>query len=156
VILALIYVLDANFLLRLADKSSPLRPTVQNAVTALLASGAVLRTVPQTVFEFWAVATRPTDKNGLGLTVAEAENELLALLQSFPILPDDPALTTYWRRLVVKYGITGHHCHDARYIAALQAHGLSHFLTFDSDFNRYTAEGITIINPATVPAAAGN
>ena len=34
-----------------------------------------------------------------------------------------------------------------------QAHGLTHLLTFDADFNRYAAEGITITHPASVPVA---
>ena len=147
-------ILDANVLLRLASKSDPLRLTARRAVELLLANGSLLRTVPQSLFEFWAVATRPLDKNGLGLSIAEAESELLSMLQSFPLMPDDPALVTYWRQLVVRCGVSGKQSHDARYIAAMQAHGLTHFLTFDADFNRYAAEGLTIINPASVPITA--
>ena len=151
-----VYVLDANLLLRLANKSDPLRPTVIHAVSSLLASGALLRTVPQSLFEFWVVATRPTDKNGLGLSITDAESELLSLIQSFPILPDDPALVTYWRQLVVRYSVTGKQAHDARYIAAMQAHGLTHILTFDADFYRYAAEGIIVVDPAHVSAPSAS
>jgi predicted nucleic acid-binding protein len=151
--LPLIYILDANLLLRLADQSNPMHQTATNAVTALLASNALLRTVPQSFFEFWSVATRPAEKNGLGLSIADAIRVLHAFGQSFPTLPDDPTILGYWQRLLVTYSVGGKQGHDARYIAAMQAQGLTHFLTFDSDFNRYAAEGITIVHPANVPVA---
>lgn len=147
-----IYILDANLLLRLADQSNPMHQTASDAVAALLAKSALLRTVPQSFFEFWSVATRPANKNGLGLSIADAMALLHAFAQSFPPLPDDPTILGYWQRLLVTYSVGGKQGHDARYIAAMQAQGLTHFLTFDSDFNRYSAEGIAIINPASVTA----
>ena len=148
------YVLDANLLLRLANKSDPARSMVGNAVISLLSSGVLMRTIPQTLFEFWVAATRPLEKNGLALSIADAESELLSFLKSFPLLPDDPTLVTHWRHLVVRHGVSGKQAHDARYVAAMQAHGVTHLLTMDADFRRYLAEGITIVDPAQVPLFA--
>lgn len=71
----------------------------------------------------------------------------------FPIMPDDPALLNHWRLLVTKYAIIGKPAHDARYIAAMQAHRVTNFLTFDAGFQRYTSEDITIVDPSSVIAS---
>lgn len=135
----MIYVLDANILVRLADTTDAMHATTEQATKSLRASGAVLRTLPQSLFEFWVVATRPREKNGIGLKVSDAETFIDLFVRLYWPIPDDPSLVTYWRRLVVRYGVTGK-----------QAHELTHLLTFDADFNRYSAEGITVVNPASI------
>lgn len=114
-------ILDANLLLRLTSKSHPHHAIAQSATRFLRASGVQLRTVPQAAFEFWVVATRDPKLNGLGLSAADAETVLDALLRIYPVIPDDPALLTYWRQLVAQNGIIGKPAHDARYIVAMQA-----------------------------------
>ncbi|MDQ3813763.1 MAG: type II toxin-antitoxin system VapC family toxin [Armatimonadota bacterium] len=147
-----IYILDANLLLRLAEVDHIMHPTAQNAVTSLTASGMLLHTVPQSLFEFWAVATRPETVRGLGFTLEEARASLDQFVLTFPPLADALDLFVRWRRLIEVYGVGGKQGHDARYIAAMQAHGLTHILSFDADFNRYAPEGITVVDPAGVLA----
>ena len=147
------YVLDANILVRLANASDPDHNTAQAAVKVLRSSGAQLRTLPQTFFEFWVVATRAQGGNGLGLSPVQAEYLVDLFARVYWPIPDDPAMLNCWRRLVVRYGVVGKNGHDARYIASMQAHGLTHILTFDSDFNRYTPEGIAVIHPGSVSVA---
>lgn len=147
------YILDANMLLRLADTTHPHHDLAQNAIKALRATGAQVRTFPQTLFEFWTVATRAVAQNGLGLTVVEADNLVDYFVRLFWPIPDDPAMLNCWRRLVVRYGVVGKNGRDARYIASMQAHGLTHILTFDSDFNRYTPESIAVVHPGSVSVA---
>jgi len=84
-----------------------MQPTADQAIASLLASNAVLRTVPQSLFEFWTVATRPAAGNGLGLRISEAETLLDSFILSFPPLPDAPAILTYWRHLIVQYAVSG-------------------------------------------------
>lgn len=146
----LIYVLDNNILVRLTDTNAADHTTAQTAVKTLRTSGAVFRTMPQTLFEFWVVVTRPQAKNGLGLSIEDAETLLNMFSLLFPTLADDPAVVSYWRALIVKYRVIGKQAHDARYIAEMQAHRLTHILTFDSDFNRFSSEGITVVHPASV------
>lgn len=144
---------DANILLRLADPTAALHPVAVTAVAHLGATGHVLRTVPQAVYEFWVVATRPTDKNGLGLTIPECERELTRALAVFPLLGDQPALYTEWRTLVAAHACHGKVAHDARYVGAMNTHGLTHLLTFNvADFARFP--GITVMDPHVVAAAA--
>ena len=67
------------------------------------------------------------------------------------MLPDSPAVYRVWRRLVVDYDVSGVQVHDARLVAAMIVHDLTHILTFNTaDFNRYAPEGIIAVDPATV------
>jgi hypothetical protein len=66
--------LDTNILLRYARAADPDFATVAVALNTLHANGEVLCVVPQNIYEFWPVATRPTAANGLGLSVPESYN----------------------------------------------------------------------------------
>jgi predicted nucleic acid-binding protein len=144
-------VLDANVLLRFSDPAAAQHPTAVAALAALHAQGHILRTVPQSLYEFWVVATRPVAVNGLGLTAAECDTAVTGFLTLFPVLDDPPGLYAAWRALVVTHACHGKVAHDARYVAALQAHGLTHLLTFNvGDFARFP--GITVLDPAAVTA----
>jgi len=116
------------------------------ALVALRIGGERLSITPQNLVEFWAVATRPVERNGLGLSVEAADAELARLESFFPVLPETPAIYPEWRRLVVTYRVTGLRIYDARLVASMQVHGISHLLTFNGDdFRRYTE--ITVVHP---------
>lgn len=147
------YILDANILLRFADTASVQHPTTVVAIDFLRQQGFVPRTVPQSFFEFWVVATRPTANNGLGLTPIDCEATAAGLVTTFPILEDKPGLFAEWRALVVAHSCRGKVAHDARYVAAMKTHGITHILTFNTpDFARYP--GITVLDPHVVAATA--
>ncbi len=55
--------LDANVLIRLADPTSKAHTIAATAVSTLRAQGDSLYIVPQSIYEFWAVATRPIANN---------------------------------------------------------------------------------------------
>ena len=140
---------DTNILLRLADPTSGLHPVAVAAVNKLRGSGEDLVIFPQNVYEFWATATRPTGANGLGLTVSACSGELTRLRQSFQLLPDQPGLFADWEALVVQYRCHGRVSFDARLVAAMRTHGVTHILTFNvADFTRYA--GLTVFDPAAV------
>ena len=63
--------LDTNILLRNARVTDPDFATVDTAINKLHADGEILCVVPQNIYEFWAVATRPAVANGLGLSIPE-------------------------------------------------------------------------------------
>lgn len=118
---------------------------------ALLARGDRLCIVPQNVAEFWSVATRSTTGNGLGWRVDETYDQVLALTQSFFLLPDQAAIHGEWLRLVRQYGVTGIDVYDARLVAAMRVHGIRHLLTFDvGDFSRFAE--VTVVHPDRVGA----
>jgi predicted nucleic acid-binding protein len=120
------------------------------AVRRLLARGDRVCITAQNLIEFWAVATRPTAANGLGWTVVKAKTEVERLLDQFPLLLESPAVFVHWRQLVATLGVEGKNVHDARLIAVMRAHGVTHFLTFNTeDFSRYP--GIVLVHPSEVP-----
>lgn len=143
------YLVDTNVLLRLVQKNHPMRPDARRALVTLRKQNEELCIIPQNIIEFWAVATRPLDKNGLGLTVDEATRETRKLKRIFKLRPDSPAIFTEWERLVAQYQVMGKQAHDTRLVAAMKAHSLSHILTFNiDDFKRFG--DITPVSPQTV------
>jgi predicted nucleic acid-binding protein len=58
---------DTNVLLRLFQSQHPHAPLAEAAIRSLTNNGVQLCIVPQNMYEFWAVATRPLTNNGLGM-----------------------------------------------------------------------------------------
>ena len=83
---------DTNVLTRSAEPGHAMYQAATGAVATLRSQGHTLYLVPQVLYEFWVVATRPTAQNGLGKTAAEAASELAALKALFPLLEDVPAV----------------------------------------------------------------
>jgi len=93
--------------------------------------------------------TRPVDRNGLGLTVLEAEREVRAIEDGMILLPDGEAVYREWRRIVVQHNVSGVQVHDARLAAAMVVHGVGHILTLNvADFSRFS--GLTTVHPGSV------
>jgi predicted nucleic acid-binding protein len=141
--------LDTNILLRLLDPADLEYAVVRSAVNSLAARGDELCFVSQNLVEFWNVCTRPADKNGFGLTGAEADVRAKLIESRFTLLPDTARIQPEWRRLVVACSVSGVQVHDARLVAAMLAHGVTHLLTLnDQDFARYP--GISVLHPRSV------
>jgi predicted nucleic acid-binding protein len=122
---------------------------VARSLAVLASRGDELRVIAQNLIEFWAVATRPIADNGLGITVAQAAQELTKVKLLFPILPDTPDILPEWESLAIQHHVVGKHAHDARLVAAMKVHNLTHLLTFnDGDFKRFTE--IIVVNPQNI------
>lgn len=144
--------LDTNVVLRFARQTDPAHPVVRAVIRHLIANGEVPCVVPQNIYEFWVVATRPVANNGLGLSVAECDADIADILATFQFLPDTPAIFTEWLALVRAHGCQGKVAHDARLVAAMRAHGITSILTFNTaDFARYP--GLTVLDPGAVAAS---
>ena len=147
----MIYLTDTNVLLGVAHDVDARYPIVQAAVHKLWANGHELQTTPQNFSEFWNVSTRPTNRNGFGFTPYKTDELLRTLEQSFPLLQDSPNVYPEWRQLIVKYNVSGVQVHDARLVATMIFHNVTHILTFNTrDFTRYAPEEIIAIDPAAV------
>lgn len=143
-------VVDTNILLRLADRSQLLHPTVRQAIRQLKSDQHQLCITPQNCAAFWNVATRPATRNGFGLSPAQADQQLKLIERLFLLLPESPEIYKQWRRLVVQSEVSGVQVHDAKLVAAMKAHGITHILTLNSkDFNRYEPDGIIAVNPSS-------
>jgi predicted nucleic acid-binding protein len=145
--------LDTNILLRYARTTDPDFATVDTAVNTLHANGEVLCVVPQNVYEFWAVATRPVAANGLGLSVPECQVEVARIKRLFVLLPDLPRLFAEWEALVGTHACHGRVSYDARLVAAMRTYGMTRLLTFNGPhFARFP--GLTILDPSSLAAPA--
>ncbi|KAB8317925.1 PIN domain-containing protein [Tolypothrix campylonemoides VB511288] len=143
------YLVDTNVLLRSAQETHSMDKSSVQAVRILLEQGKRLCIIPQNLIEFWVVATRPIEVNRLGLSVADAFNELEQLKNCFVLLPDTASIFPVWESLIAKYKVTGKPSHDARLVAAMIAHNLTHLLTFNtSDFRRFSE--ITALDPHNI------
>jgi predicted nucleic acid-binding protein len=143
------FAVDTNVLLRSIDVDHAAQPIAQNAMIRLRNDGESLSIFSQNLIEFWAVATRPIANNGLGLSIAQTEEELTNLKSLFTLLPDTPDILPQWEQLVVKHQVMGKQAHDARLVAAMNVHKVTHLLTFNTaDFKRYSE--IIVVNPSTL------
>ena len=79
---------DTNILLRSAQPNYPLCSQATHAVTKLLRQGDSVFFCPQNIAEFWNVATRPADRNGLGFSLEEVLREVASIEESLTLLPD--------------------------------------------------------------------
>ena len=143
------FAVDTNVLLRSIDDGHVAQPIAQKGLFALRDRGETLSIFRQNLIEFWAVATRPVANNGLGLNTAEAETKLINLKKLFVLLPDTPDIFPEWERIVLQFKVSGKQAHDARLVAAMIVHDVSHLLTFNtSDFKSFTT--ITAVNPQSI------
>jgi predicted nucleic acid-binding protein len=129
---------DTNILLRMTRQADPQHKMVDHALAALLAENTVLYYTHQNIAELWNAMTRPVERNGLGLTIDEAQREVLAIESGMSFLPDGELVYREWRRLIVQHSISGVHVHDARLAASMYVHGIGHILTLNAaDFSRF-------------------
>jgi len=135
----MVVLVDTNVLLRLVEPAHAHYRIAAAAIESLETLGHETVVVPQVVYEFSTVATRPAVVNGLGLPPAETQAKLLGLLSMFHLLRDERRIYEHWLQLVGKYEVKGKQVHDARLVAAMLRHNVSHLLTFNAaDFARYT------------------
>ncbi|MGH9948423.1 MAG: type II toxin-antitoxin system VapC family toxin [Pyrinomonadaceae bacterium] len=144
------YILDTNCYLRLADRQSPLRNTILNAIRNLRREDQIIFTTPQIIAEFWNVCTRESSmRGGLELTPKQTERKIDLMLKHFPILSDSSTTFDIWRLLVSENQIVGVGVHDAKLVASMIAHSVQHLVTFNTkDFRRYNM--ISIVDPRDI------
>jgi predicted nucleic acid-binding protein len=88
------------------------------------------------------------------MSPAEAKSEFDALLPPFRVLRDERVISEIWQQLVLDHEVTGKRAHDARLVAAMLRHRISHLLTFKSpDFARYS--DVTALEPQDTSALPG-
>src|SRR5688572_6651485 len=97
----------------------------RSCVRALLRRKQILHIVPQVMFEFWVVATRPLANNGLGLSLENTKRKVEKSESFFHLALDTQAIYREWLRLVDTYTVSGVNAHDARIVAAMKIHAIS-------------------------------
>ncbi len=141
--------LDTNILTRAAQPAHSSHKDTLDALEVLKKQGEDLCIVPQNLYEFWVVATRPLAANGLAMSIVEAEAELASIKKLFRFLNDTPAVYEEGERLVLRHAVSGKNAHDARIVAAMFVHGITRLLTFNADdFKRFS--DIVVLTPAGI------
>jgi predicted nucleic acid-binding protein len=111
--------------------------------TTLYASGQIMR-------EYLAVATRPADKNGLGLTQAAAVANVRVLRARTSLLAEDSRVADRLLELMDEIPCGGKQVHDANVVATMLVHGIDPLITINlADFSRFEHH-ITLIPLAAI------
>ncbi len=91
----------------------------------------------QIIREYLAVVTRPQAWSP-PLSMTDALDDVLWMLNTFQILSDGPAVTNRLITLCREVPVGGRQIHDANIVATMLAHGERRLLTFNAaDFRRY-------------------
>jgi predicted nucleic acid-binding protein len=123
---------DTNVVVRGAQPNHPLWAQSTRAVSRLIRQGDAPFYCSQNIAEFWNVATRPADLNGLGLSHEEALREVSGIEMLLSLLPDVPVKV-----------------YDARLVAIMSVYSVENILTFNvADFKRYS--NVAALHPSTV------
>lgn len=139
---------DTNILLRCVQPNHPLSSQATQAVSKLIRQDDAVFFCPQNVAEFWNVATRPADRNGLGLSPDEALQEVGKIENLLTLLPEVPAIYSAWKQIVTARKIQGVKVHDARLAAIMSVYAVEGILTFNNtDFERF---GVRTIHPSSL------
>ena len=86
------------------------------------------------------MATRPADKNGLGLKPAEAVGNVRAIQERTTLLEEDSRVTDRLLRLLDDVECGGKQVHDANVVATLLVHGIGTIVTMNTrDFERFAS-----------------
>ena len=143
------FLIDTNVLVRLEDTLDSRHFEAMAAIERLKTGGHDCQIVPQVLYEFWVVATRPVEVNGLGLDPTTCEKTIREWMTFFRLRLDERGVFGEWAILVSVNQVRGKVAHDARLVAAMQRHGLTNLLTFNAgDFSRFTS--IRVFTPADI------
>jgi predicted nucleic acid-binding protein len=138
------YLLDTNVVMRFCNPSDVQHQIATDAISHLLMRSDECLLAPQIIVEFWVVATRPYQVNGLGWDVEQTRSTINQLLDRFPLLEESPQIFPNWLNLVTSSRVMGKRTHDARIVATMLANGITHLLTFNpSDFAGISSIKIT-------------
>lgn len=139
--------LDSNILVRWVQLGHPAYPGIEAALDRLARRSLTLCYTSQNVAEYWSACTRPSDRNGYGLSIEETDRRANYFEKRLRLLPDGPLIHERWRTLLVEYRVSGGQVHDTRLLAAMHVHGVEQILTFNvKDFARF--KGVQAMRPS--------
>ncbi|QDU86986.1 tRNA(fMet)-specific endonuclease VapC [Pirellulimonas nuda] len=139
---------DTCVLLRAFDRASaeygPIRRSLRKAIDR---QESLVITI-QNAAEFWNVTTRPTDRNGQGLSTERAMRRLAIIERACNVVSEDASSYQAWKRMVEELGVSGVAVHDARLAAIMVAANIPQILTLNArDFRRYEQMGVNVVTP---------
>lgn len=140
---------DTSVLVRSADSNDPDYSLSIQSQLALRSQGEELVLARQVLYEYWAVATRPTSSDGLGFSTADARRDIEDFKARYTVHADPEALLDTWLNLVAGGQVAGKPSHDARLVAFMDCLKIPTVLTFNTaHFARFSQ--VTAIHPSSV------
>lgn len=131
-------ILDTNVLLAATDEAREDHEDAIAAINLWPASGVVLYTSGQILREYLAVATRPVDRNGLGMGQPDAVANVRALRTRLNLLAEDVKVSERLLELLETIECAGKQVHDANVVATMLVHGIDTVVTRNvDDFVRF-------------------
>lgn len=130
--------LDTNVLLAATDEGRAEHSDALTILNEWAAGDTTLCTSGQILREYFAVATQPTEHNGLGLKPADAVSNVRAIRERTAFLAEDARVADRLQGLLADVKCKGKQVHDANVIATLLAHGIGAIVTMNvADFARF-------------------
>ena len=129
--------IDTNVLVNSRIPGAPDHDAARASLERAFRDPEPLRISRQVIREYLSVVTRPQTWP-VGITRADALDDVRRLLRSFEVLEDGPRVTEWLVGLCRESPVGGRQIHDANIVATMLAHGERRLLTFnDADFRRY-------------------
>jgi predicted nucleic acid-binding protein len=130
--------LDTNVLLAATDESRAQHDQALRIVNDWPGRGTTLYTSGQIMREYLAVATRPTEENGLGMKLADALANVRAFRARTSLLAEDGKVADRLLTLLDDIACGGQQIHDANVVATMLVHGIDTIVTINLvDFTRF-------------------
>lgn len=146
--------LDTNILLSATVDSRPDHHPCRELFRAAPASGVHLVTIPQVFREYLAVATRPREGNGLGMSTDDALHNVGSFRTRVHLLAEAEEIAGELVDLIRRLAISGKRIHDANLIAAMRVHRVHTLITANlDDFARF--EGVEVLSTDAALAEMG-
>src|SRR4051794_3121849 len=96
--------LDTNIISRTMQSGNPhYQPALDSLAFLRTQRGERLAIFPQVMTEFYAIATRAVQSNGLGLTPDEAISRIAWMKSQYDLFEETAEIFPQWERLVAKY-----------------------------------------------------
>lgn len=103
--------LDTNVLLSFGDSAA------REIVYKLFEAGYEPRLTFQNLAEYWSVATRPREVNGLGLNPGKVNDRIKQLINAFPLILESEKSVQLWMELCAEHQVSGKKVHDFKLAA---------------------------------------
>jgi predicted nucleic acid-binding protein len=131
-------VLDTNVLLTATDAGRAEYAKAREALDEWPARGTTLYTSGQILREYLSVATRPEERNGLGLSQQDSVANARALCGRLRLLDENEKVNARLLALLDDIGCGGKQVHDANIVATMLVHGVDTIVTGNvEDFTRF-------------------
>ena len=127
--------IDTNILLEATDKGRAHQPDCQNFLEGLITTKQTAYITGQILREYLVVATRPVEKNGLGLSPNFAIRNINRFRSFLFQLDETPKTTQRLLELIEQNDLCGKRIHDAQIIAVMLENGINTIISYNhNDF----------------------